>query len=286
MEAGEVLSRPSFREYVLELERSEGEPLAVAGVAEEPFELPRFWRIARELVPAAWRPRIRALVKLPMRMTVSWRLTQAYMPVARRRAGRLLANHPEPKLHLGCGPMALDGWINIDLIGFDVDLYWDIGHALPFPDRCAAAVFHEHVLEHFSLPSAMSLLSECQRLLRPGGILRVGVPDFGLYARDYAGTSRLISKVRPRRPTPLVALSEVVYAYGHRSIWDGPSLVRLLEEIGFEQAAVREYGQSALEPAPDSRHRRFESLYVEAIKPGETRPSPAGRRAGRDSAGR
>ncbi len=106
---------------------------------------------------------------------------------------------------------------------------------------------------------------ECHRLLRPGGILRIGVPDFGRYANDYAGGHGFIADVRPEAPTPLFALAEVAYGYGHRSLWDEATLVGLLGEVGFA-ARPCAFGETALDEAPDSEHRRDETLYVEAVK--------------------
>jgi hypothetical protein len=60
-------------------------------------------------------------------------------------------------------------------------------------------------------------------------------------------------------------VSEVAYHYGHRSLWDEATLVGLLGELGFT-AHARAFGESALEEAPDSEHRRDETLYVEATK--------------------
>lgn len=82
-------------------------------------------------------------------------------------------------------------------------------------------------------------------------MLRVGVPDFGLYARDYSTSRALIGRARPGRPSALMALSEIVFCYEHASMWDEETLVHLLREVGFEAVQARPFGQSAIEPAPD-----------------------------------
>jgi len=56
---------------------------------------------------------------------------------------------------------------------------------IPLADGCCAAVYHSHVLEHFPRDEAPGFLSECYRLLRTGGILRVVVPDLETIARLY-----------------------------------------------------------------------------------------------------
>ena len=62
-------------------------------------------------------------------------------------------------------------------------------------------------------------------------------------------------------------LSEVALNHGHRSVWDGPTLEAVLEEAGFVDAHARKWGESALDPAPDSAMREPESVYAEAVKP-------------------
>src|SRR4029077_17458324 len=124
--------------------------------------------------------------------------TNAVRPWARRRARKFIA---PTRLHLGCGARHVDGWVNIDFIGVSrVDLPWDLRNQLPFADGSAEAVFHEHLLEHLPLNAVLTLLQECRRLLRPGGIIRVGVPDAGRYVQDLAHPAGVIEKLRPGRP--------------------------------------------------------------------------------------
>jgi len=48
---------------------------------------------------------------------------------------------------------------------------------LPFPDASFDVVYHSHVLEHFSQPDGLRFLGQLPKVLRPGGLLRVVVPD-------------------------------------------------------------------------------------------------------------
>jgi predicted SAM-dependent methyltransferase len=54
---------------------------------------------------------------------------------------------------------------------------WDLQADLPFPEGSFDVVYHSHVLEHFSKADGLRLLKRCRQVLRPGGTLRVAVPD-------------------------------------------------------------------------------------------------------------
>lgn len=185
-------------------------------------------------------------------------------PWMRRRARALRRTGSEIRLHLGCGGTYVRGWTNVDLFGSRADLYWDLRRPLPFPDESVSAVFHEHVLEHFDLPGAIALLAECRRVLRPGGVLRVGVPDFGRYAESYVRCDGWLEELRPGRPARVLALAEVAHGDGHRTLWDEDLLLRAFATVELDDHSVRRFGDSSLEPAPDGAHRAAETLYVEA----------------------
>lgn len=170
------------------------------------------------------------------------------------------------QLHLGCGWTLLPGWLNVDLLGRKrVDLALDLERPLPFPDRSIDAIFHEHMLEHLAYQPAFSHLAECARVLRRGGVLRIGVPDFGRYMQSYVSRTDFIEITRPNRLSPLIAVAEVVYGHGHQSVWDDETLTKLLEELGIDATPV-DFGQSRIEPCPDSSDREHETLYIEGIK--------------------
>jgi predicted SAM-dependent methyltransferase len=193
--------------------------------------------------------------------------TRLLAPRTRRQIKSLLASGQPLRLHLGSGGHPLDGWVNIDVLGMEPDVYWDLRGGIPFPDGSAEAVFLEHVVEHFPLVDVLDLLDECFRALAPDGILRLGVPDFGRYLESYAGDGAFVEQLRPGRPTRLLAVAEVALGHGHRSVWDAETLERVVSESGFVDARQRAHGDSDLEPAPDSPLREPESLYVEARRP-------------------
>jgi len=90
------------------------------------------------------------------------------------------------KLNFGCGLRFASGWINIDFHSEHAEVQRvNLLQRWPFPDNHFEAVYSSHTLEHFSLPVGESLLRECWRVAKPGGILRIVVPDLENTCREY-----------------------------------------------------------------------------------------------------
>lgn len=215
---------------------------------------PPLKRIVKFIIPASLLPTIRRGV------------TNLLFIRELRRAQKLQRQIPL-QLHLGSARSLKAGWVNVDMVGHPVDLIWNIEKRLPFKDLIVDAIFHEHLLEHLTLRKGFALMKECYRVLKPGGILRVGVPDAEAYMGSYIGGGKgLINLTRPGRPTSLLALQEVLYWYGHLVMYDFDTLALLFNAAGFERVGRRQFGCSLLTPCPDSEHRRLGTLYVEAMK--------------------
>lgn len=89
-------------------------------------------------------------------------------------------------LNLGCGQRFHPDWINVDSssTGHEVIAH-DLTTGLPFADDRFEIVYHSHVLEHFTRQEALVFLRECFRVLKPGGVMRVVVPDLEAIVRLY-----------------------------------------------------------------------------------------------------
>ena len=209
---------------------------------------------------------LRPFMSAGVRLRAKQLATAMAEPLERRKA-RGYAGGPL-RLHLGSGGNNLPGWVNVDLVGARADVAWDLRHRLPFADGSAEAVFLEHVLEHMTVTEGIQVLCRIRPVLARGGVLRVGVPDAGLYARSYASGDPVLDELRPGRPTRMLALGEVFQEHGHVSAWDGETLALVIGECGFERPTIMPGGRSAIEPAPDSPVRVPESVYVEAVVPG------------------
>ena len=82
------------------------------------------------------------------------------------------------RLNVGCGWNFSPNWVNVDLHRYDPSvLCIDISRGLPFSNGRFDVVYSSHVLEHLTPLAARDLVLECLRVLAPGGIIRIVVPD-------------------------------------------------------------------------------------------------------------
>jgi predicted SAM-dependent methyltransferase len=89
-------------------------------------------------------------------------------------------------LNLGCGARFRDGWVNIDFVSNDKNVRaYNLNKGIPYPDNSFDVVYHSHVLEHFTKTDAEKFIAECYRVLKPGGIIRIAVPDLEAIAKNY-----------------------------------------------------------------------------------------------------
>lgn len=89
-------------------------------------------------------------------------------------------------LNVGCGSKVHPAWVNIDMVSSSPEVITaNLLEGFPFPDARFAVVYHSQVLEHFPKDRALPFIRECHRVLRPGGLLRVVVPDLGDIVREY-----------------------------------------------------------------------------------------------------
>jgi predicted SAM-dependent methyltransferase len=207
------------------------------------------------------------LVPPRYRGTARMMLTDLSKPLQRRKLDAIKAQGGPLRLHLGCGGEPKADWVNIDFVGDPVQVAWNLAKGVPFEDSSVDAIFHEHLLEHIPLRSGAILMDESFRVLKPGGILRIGVPDAGGLLESYNGDGTYIEQIHPDRPTRLLAVQELFYWHRHTSMFDEETLSLMFRAAGFDEPKRRLFGETELDRAPDTARRRAETLYMEARKP-------------------
>jgi SAM-dependent methyltransferase len=115
----------------------------------------------------------------------------------RRLAGLPATADGRRLLHIGCGEVDAPGFINLDArplphVHF---VRRDITRLTMIPDDALDRVYMCHVLEHVMRPRIVATLREMARILKPGGLLRLSVPDFDSIVRLYEAAGRDIRAI-------------------------------------------------------------------------------------------
>jgi SAM-dependent methyltransferase len=173
------------------------------------------------------------------------------------------------RLNLGCGAQVVDGWVNVDYalgarlarlplagkvakklkvtrLDWDERIFiHDLTTRFPWPDGSVDAVYSSHTLEHLTKNEGSFFVGESHRVLKPGGLLRIVVPDLRpivndyvegrLRADDFVDALDVLAKpgagALKRRLAPL-------FQYGHKCMYDEATLLELLQEAGFTAASI------------------------------------------------
>jgi len=155
----------------------------------------------------------------------------------------------------------------------------DLSRGIPFPVDSVDVVYHSHVLEHLDRGVAKGFIAECARVLRPGGIIRIAVPDYERYCRAYLGHVEFCAAERDHAAIaehdtffePLLTMSVLREAHGtstqtavrrfienlflgdarkrgetHQWMYDRFNLSWLLQSCGFVNPAVCTFETSSI----------------------------------------
>ena len=177
----------------------------------------------------------------------------------------------QTKLHLGCGTKHINNYTNIDIrYQPGVDEVNNVKYLRNYRENTVDTIYACHVLEHFGRWEYKVALRRWFELLKPGGVLRISVPDFEKIVSVYTSTG---------------SLSNIMgFLYGgqdyaencHYSCWDFNSLAADLKECGFvsvdrydwqtvEHSQVDDYSQAYI-PHMDKENGLHMCLNVEAVK--------------------
>jgi predicted SAM-dependent methyltransferase len=176
------------------------------------------------------------------------------------------------KLHLGCGKRHIAGFVHIDAVDYPhVDHVASIDNLSFLPDDSADLIYNCHVLEHFKRRDVERVLREWLRVLKPGGVLRISVPDFAMLCELYQRYGKIELVVGA-----LFGRQDYLYNI-HYNVFDLASLTEVLEKSGFtnvrcydwrqtEHAGIDDFSQAYI-PHMDKENGTLISLNVECTKP-------------------
>ncbi len=194
-----------------------------------------------------------------------------------------------PKLHVGCGPHILSGWLNANdyLPDPSLPVYClDATQKFPFADETFAYVFSEHMIEHISHSAGLHMLEECRRVLKPLGVLRLSTPDLDFLIdlrrpdksplqREYIRwAAETTMRNVPDTTNETFVINNFVRDWGHTFIYDEKTLTQSLRLAGFRDLRKCGLQESSMECLRNLENEarmppgflRLESMVIEATK--------------------
>jgi predicted SAM-dependent methyltransferase len=188
---------------------------------------------------------------------------------------RLINNIEDIKIYYGCGDISQPGYINVDLrytnsVDIVADLAWCSKN---FHGRCSE-VYLSHVLEHYGYPgrdrrtegdTVLNALSQVYAMLRPGGVVRIAVPDFARLCSLYQ------SKALPLYPriSGRICGEQDYRENVHRCVFDREFLEKCLLDMNFVRVSEWDAFESGLnkDSSFDTLNGVPTSLNLIAVKP-------------------
>jgi len=199
------------------------------------------------------------------------------------------------KINLGCGVSFYKGWLNINYWhsipeSFYKDpngvegtylLNYNLLKGIPVPSDYVDVSYHSHFLEQKSYEDGIRILKEIYRVMRPGGIHRIVMPDLKKWINAYFTNDNFffdqfrkmgVQKKDPVDwPTNGSILTGMLHGHEHKAAWDFETLYYHLDKIGFIDIRETFFQESDIteikEIEPYDYLRAVESLCVECRKP-------------------
>jgi len=180
-----------------------------------------------------------------------------------------VSNIPNKKLHIGCGSVRLQGWINVD-IHPAAPLILDIKHKLPIRSDSIQLIHTEHVIEHLTLQEALGFFSEAKRILKKGGTIRIAMPDLDDIVNAYIDDWKKLDWVHWQGHQFIGSNAEMMNIafrwWGHKYLYNKHELERRLRQAGFTEISFCDHGSSSLEEFCSLETRVDSTLIAEATK--------------------
>ena len=224
---------------------------------------------------------------LRTRWSILWHIQRDLAGTDRNIIDDYFKEHGIRKLHIGCGPNVLHGWLNSDYYPQSAQiLHLDATEPFPFKNDEFDYVFSEHMIEHITYSQGSHMLAECHRVLKPTGKVRIATPDLSflidLYGSDKSdlqkdyikwATNRFISTAPYYEDT--FVINNFVRDWGHKFIYDEKTLRYSLEKAGFTGIVKRYLSDNEDHELRDLENEgrmppgflRLESIVLEGTKP-------------------
>ena len=175
------------------------------------------------------------------------------------------------RLNWGCGPVPAPGWLNSDRQGAPgIELVCDIRDGLPLETGSLDYVVSIHALQDVCFLEVVPTLTELRRVLRPGGVLRLGLPDMDRAIEAYRRGDRGYFYIPDEHAASLGGkfIAQVIWYGSTRTPFTFDFAAEVLTKAGFGEVRRCRFSETG-SPFPEITaldNRERESMFVEAVK--------------------
>ncbi len=175
------------------------------------------------------------------------------------------------RLNWGCGDFPDLGWINSDIKASPgIQIARDIRYGLPLQTGCIEYATSIHALPEMPYPDQVPTLRELRRVLEPGGVLRLVLPDLDKGIRAYLDQDRdyFLVPDEHARSTGGKLVTQLLWYGWSKMLFTFDLVEELLMQAGFTSVSRCSYRQtnSRFPDIVEHDSRERESLYAEAVK--------------------
>ncbi len=165
-----------------------------------------------------------------------------------------------PRALRAAGLISDKRWAAYESGAFRRIAYLDLTRPFPFADASIDAVLASHVLEHLTPDEAERCVSEIRRVLKPGAVARIAVPDLDAVVEEY-------DAAEPDAFLDGLLQGRERSTSRHRHWWNynETSMRSLLERAGFQEVERRGFQQGEC-PDVERIDTRPASLFMEAVR--------------------
>ncbi len=173
-------------------------------------------------------------------------------------------------LHIGCGDIYFDNWVNIDINTDKADLNHDLRQPLPYEDNSVDYIYHEHFIEHLTTDECEIFLKEMRRLLKRNGVMRIATPDLDYIVFRYIYRWRKQVWIKKYSCTFIQTKAEMMnvlfHRWGHKWLYNYEELKRRLNLAGFDKVHRVKFRKSTFTQLQGLESREDSKLIVETVK--------------------
>jgi SAM-dependent methyltransferase len=175
------------------------------------------------------------------------------------------------RLNWGCGEHPEPGWINSDVKELPgIDISCDIRNGLPLDDDSVDYAVSVHALPEVPYRDLPAVLAELRRVLKPGGVLRLALPDLERSISAFLAGDRDYFLIPDEDAETLGGklVTQVVWYGWSRTPFTHDFIGELLRKTSFAEIQTCSYRvtKSRFPEIVELDSRERESLFVEAVK--------------------